>query len=145
MAFPYAKILCPVDFDENSLEALDRAVAIARHFNAKLLVMHVVPLVLQFGEVPIPPQTYKAQKDEAMAKLNQLAIDKLGGVEHETHIYTGDVHASILQAIEKFTPDLVVMATHGRVGLSHLILGSVAEVVVRKANCPVMTIRAGHA
>lgn len=76
-----------------------------------------------------------------MAKLKEIASQKLGGVQLECLVYTGDVIGSILQAVEKLQPDLLVMATHGRTGLARFVLGSVAEAVVRKASCPVLTIR----
>ena len=141
MAFPYRKILCPIDFDDNSLRALDKAIEIARHFGAAVALVHAVPLVVQFGDVPIPVDLYEEQEKAARAKLGEIVGQKLGGVEHESVVYTGDVVGSILRAVEKFKPDLLVMATHGRSGLAHFFLGSVAEGVVRKASCPVLTIR----
>jgi universal stress protein A len=143
MAFPYRKILCPIDFDDNSLRVLDKAIESARHFGAAVVLVHAVPLVVQFGDVPIPVDLYEQQEKAARARLGEIAGQKLGGVEHESVVYTGDVVGSILHAIEKFQPDLLVMATHGRSGLAHFFLGSVAEAVVRKARCPVLTIRSG--
>lgn len=143
MAFPYRKILCPIDFDDSSLRALDKAIEIARHFGAAVALVHAVPLMVQFGDVPIPIDLYEEQKKAARAKLGEIAGQKLGGLDHESVVYTGDVVGSILHAVEKFKPDLLVMATHGRSGLAHFFLGSVAEGVVRKASCPVLTIRSG--
>jgi universal stress protein A len=141
MGFPYQKILCPIDFDENSSNALERAIEIARHFNAAVFLIHAVPLVAQFGEVSLPVDLYQDQQRAALAKLNEIAGRKLSGIEHKTAVYAGDVAGSILQAVEQFQPDLLVLATHGRTGLAHLVLGSVAEAVVRRASCPVLTIR----
>ena len=62
-------------------------------------------------------------------------------MKHQAHVYTGDVIASILAAQANLQPDLLVMATHGRRGLARMFLGSVTEAVVRKATCPVLTIR----
>ncbi len=141
MAFPYQKILCPIDFDENSSNALDKAVEIARHFKAAIFLIHAVPLVAQFGEVPLPVDLYQDQQKAALAKLNEIASQKLSGIEHKTAVYAGDVAGSILRAVDQFQPDLLVLATHGRTGLAHFVLGSVAEAVVRRASCPVLTIR----
>lgn len=141
MAFPYEKILCPIDFDENSSNALERAIEIARHFKASIFLIHAVPLVAQFGEVALPIDLYLDEQKAALAKLNEIAGQKLNGIEHKTAVYAGDVAGSILQAVEQFQPDLLVLATHGRTGLAHFVLGSVAEAVVRRANCPVLTIR----
>jgi nucleotide-binding universal stress UspA family protein len=141
MAFPYQKILCPIDFDENSSNALERTIEIARHFKAAIFLIHAVPLVAQFGQVPLPADLYLDEQKAALAKLNEIAGQKLNGIEHKTVVYAGDVAGSILQAVDQFQPDLLIMATHGRTGLAHLVLGSVAEAVVRRASCPVLTIR----
>jgi nucleotide-binding universal stress UspA family protein len=143
MAFPFQKILCPIDFDENSSNALERAIEIARHFKAAIILVHAVPLVVQFGEVPMPIDLYQDQQKAALARLNEVAGRKLSGVEHQTAVYTGDVAGSLLTAVDQFQPDLLIMATHGRTGLAHFVLGSVAEAVVRRASCPVLTIRGG--
>jgi nucleotide-binding universal stress UspA family protein len=141
MGFPYSKVLCPIDFDANSLTALDEAIKIARHFKAAIFLVHVVPLIVPFGEVPIPPELYEKQLKDAKAQMAKIAGEKLGGIDHQSFVYTGDVAASIIQAVEKYRPDIVIMATHRRGALAHLFLGSVAGDVVRKAPCPVMTIR----
>jgi nucleotide-binding universal stress UspA family protein len=140
MRFPFRKILCPIDFDENSLGALDKAIELARHSKGEIILVHVVPLVMPFGDAPIPPDLYVDQH-EARNKLDDIAQKKLSGVKHQTAIWVGDVVGSILEAIGKFDPDVLVMATHGRGGLAHLFLGSVTEVIVRKATCPVLTVR----
>jgi nucleotide-binding universal stress UspA family protein len=142
MAFPYKTILCPVDFDENSVAALDKAVEIARHLGSSIVLVHVLPLVVLPGEVPPPVGLYEDQEKDAQAKLADIAKQKLVGLKHEAHVYTGDVIATILAAQAKHRPDLLVMATHGRRGLARMFLGSVTEAVVRKATCPVLTIRA---
>jgi len=141
MAFPYQRILCPIDFDENSTNALDRAIEIATHFKAAIFLIHAVPLVVQSGEVPLPIDFFRAQQDVALARLNEIAGRKLSTIEHKTVVYAGDVAGSILQAIDQFQPDLVVLATHGRTGLVRFVLGSIAEAVVRRSSCPVLTIR----
>jgi len=142
MAFPYRKILCPIDFDDNSLRGLDKAVEIAHHFGAVVVLVHVVALVAQLGETGnIPAYRYKEEQKAARAKLAEIARQKLTAVEHQSVVHIGDVIGSILEAVSEFDPDVLVMATHGRTGLAHFFLGSVAEGVVRKANCPVLTIR----
>ena len=141
MAFPYKTILCPVDFDENSLAALDQTVAIARHLGSNLILLHVVPLVLSAGEVPPLASMYEDQEKAARAKLADIANQKLAGLKYELSVYIGDVISCILNAQSKHQVDLLVMATHGRRGLAHFFLGSVAEAIVRKATCPVLTIR----
>jgi nucleotide-binding universal stress UspA family protein len=145
MAFPYQKILCPLDFDENSRNALEKAAEIARHFKAAVFLIHAVPLVAQYGEVPLPVDLYQDQQRAALDRLNEIASQQLSSLEHKTAVYAGDVAGSILRAVDQFQPDLLVMATHGRTGLSHFVLGSVAEAVVRRASCPVLTIHSDRA
>jgi nucleotide-binding universal stress UspA family protein len=141
MAFPYRKILCPIDFDDNSMRALDSAIELARHFGATIFLVHVVPLLLQFSDVPIPFDLYEEEDRATKARLKELGAQKLAGIDYRLITYSGDVGFGILEAIDKYNPDLLVMATHGRKGLAHLFLGSVAETVVRKASCPVLTIQ----
>jgi nucleotide-binding universal stress UspA family protein len=141
MRFPYKKILCPIDFDDNSIHALEKAVEIARHFGAEVFLVHVVPLIVE--ALPIAYEHY--EESQKATNLNEIASQKLGSIEHRCIVYTGDVIGSILQALERFQPDLLVMATHGRRGLARFVLGSVAEAIVRKASCPVLTIRSEEA
>ena len=141
MGFPYSKVLCPLDFDDCSVGGLDKAAEIARYFKASIVLIHVVPLVLRFREVPTIPPEIHDKRIEAKTKLSDIARRRLADIEHEAFVYVGDVAESITQAVADVSPDLVVMATHGRVGLAHLVLGSVAEAVVRKARCPVLTVR----
>lgn len=141
MAFPYKTILCPIDFDENSLSALDRAIEIARALGSSILLVHVLPIVIAVGEYPPPAALYEDQKKAAQAKLADIAAQRFTGLKHETLLYSGDIISCILQAQAKYKPDLLVMATHGRKGITRMILGSVAEGVTRKATCPVLTIR----
>ncbi|HMD50340.1 MAG TPA: universal stress protein [Bryobacteraceae bacterium] len=143
MSFPYRKILCPIDFDDNSLTALDEALEIARHFQAAMLVVHVVAMVVELPAVPHAFDRYEEQEKAAKAKLSEIATKKANGFAYESAVYIGDVVDSVMQAVDKFEPDLLVMATHGRSGLAHFFLGSVSEAVVRKASCPVLTIRSG--
>src|SRR6516162_9015265 len=109
MGFPYRKILCPIDFDENSLAALDEAIEVAHHFNAAIALVHVIPIIVQYGEVAIAPQIYAQHENEARAKLAALTEKKLVGIIHEEIIYTGDITGSILQSIGRFGPDIVAM------------------------------------
>jgi len=142
MAFPYKTILCPVDFDDNSLAVLAEAAEIARHFEASVKLVHVIPFALSLGEAP-PPWGLQAEEKAAKAKLTAMAEQALGELKHELLIYTGDVITGILDAQKSYQADLLVMATHGRRGIARMILGSVAAAVVRKAACPVLTIREG--
>jgi nucleotide-binding universal stress UspA family protein len=86
MRFPYKKILCPIDFDDNSIHALEKAVEIARHFGAAVFLVHVVPLIVE--ALPIGYEHYEESQNAAMAKLNEIASQKLGSIEHRCLVYT---------------------------------------------------------
>ena len=139
MTLPYRKVLCPIDFDDNSMEALDAAVQIARQDNATLFVLHVVPMVVAPG-LPAYVEMLKTQEEAARGKLAEISRVRLGGLKHELMIRMGEVSREILQIEKRLGADLIVMATHGRKGLSRFLLGSVAEVVLREATCPVLTV-----
>jgi universal stress protein A len=141
MFFPYRKILCPIDFDENSLKALERALELAHYFKAALVIIHVVPMVMELpADIPGVFELYEQKERTARGKIADI-VKQLNHVVCESKVYVGDIVDGISQGIERFKPDLLVMATHGRTGLPHLFLGSVAEAVLRKASCPVLTIR----
>ncbi len=139
----FKKILCPVDFDDNSLQALAMAIDLARQQDAKLFVLHAVPPVDPL--VVSAPIVFARKREEAHKNLNQMAEKNLKDVKHETMLRVGHPAAEIIAAVNETDADLVVMATHGRTGVSHLVLGSVAERVVREAPCPVLIVRAKSA
>ncbi len=141
MALPFRRILSPVEFDDNSLAALDVAANLARQTAATVFVLHVVPLVVLPGEVPAEIELYRSQEDEAKEKLQEIAGTRLKGVAHQILTRVGDPSRVIVQAAEGLGADVIVMATHGRRGLSRVLLGSVAERVVRDSPCPVLTVR----
>jgi universal stress protein A len=133
---PFSKILCPVDFDQNSLGAVSVAADLARERNATLHLLHVLPLAIKeafsFGEI----------ESEARTKLERVGHQKLkAGTRYELLIVTGEPAIEILQAATRLGIDFIVMATHGRRGVGRLVLGSVAERVVREAACPVLTVK----
>jgi len=137
-------MLCPVDL-EHSLTALDFAIRLARQNGAILHVLHVVPIPMGATELSSTADQEPYWEVPARKRLEQMAEEKLVGVvdRYELLIRSGDPAARILMAQAEVGADLIVMATHGRTGLSHFFLGSVAERVVREAPCPVMTIRPG--
>jgi len=145
MAYPFKKILCPVDFDENSTAALDAAAEMARQSDAMVEVLHVVPIIVQPGGTPIYVDVYTAEEQESQAKLVELAKTHLAGVKYELKTTVAQPSAAILHAQKAAAADVIVMSTHGRRGLAHFFLGSVAERIVREAQCPVLTIRGHHA
>jgi universal stress protein A len=136
----FKKILCPIDFDENSTAALEAARDLAVDPKATLYVLHVIRLVL--GGFPKEFRAYPLTEQAARARLQDIAREHLEGkVRYEILTRTGDPASVILSAVEELAVDSVVMATHGRTGLGHFFLGSVAERVVRESPQPVLTIR----
>lgn len=141
MALPFKKILSPVDFGENSLAALDVAANLARQAAGTVLVLHVVSLVMSPGEVPAEIELYRAQEAEAKEKLKDVVAHRLKGADHQIIVRIGDPAKVILLAAETLAVDVVVMATHGRRGISRMLMGSVTERVLRDSPCPVLTVR----
>jgi len=137
----FKKILCPIDFDENSIAALDAARDLAVDPDATVFVLHVVRLVLA-GFPKELHHPYQLTEQAAWARLQDIAREHLEGkVHYELFTKTGDPANVTLRAAEEFSVDSVVMATHGRTGLGHFFLGSVAEKVVRESPRPVLTMR----
>lgn len=136
----FKKILCPIDFDQNSIAALDVARDLAVDPQATLYVLHVVRLVLSGFPKRFHP--YPMTEQAAKARLGDIARDHLEGkVRYELLTGTGEPADAILRAVEELGIDSVVMATQGRTTLEHLRLGSVAQKVVRESPRPVLTIR----
>jgi universal stress protein A len=135
----FQRILCPTDFDGNSLEALRFARRLALRDEGKVFFVHVVlptdPLIIS------APLVGRRSETEARSELKQLAEKELTAVAHETLLRFGRPAQEIIRAAREVGADLIVMGTHGRDGLEHLVLGSVAEKVVRESVCPVLTLR----
>jgi nucleotide-binding universal stress UspA family protein len=142
------KILVPTDFSEPSMKGLDYAIDLARRLHAGVVIVHVVepfqymgPLDI-YGTLPNTAMWLSEQRKAAKTQLAGLEKSlKKRRIKFQTVLSTGAPHQQIVDAAKKLEADLIVMATHGRSGLSHLLLGSVAEKVVRTALCPVLTVR----
>lgn len=141
MEAQYQKILCPVDFDDDSIAALDAAVELAKAKSATIFLLHVVPRVIQPMGMPADLSAYDELEKIARERLARIERDHLEGIAHESMTCVGEPAPSILKVQRKLDADLIVIGTHGRRGLSRLFLGSVAEQVIREAPCPVLTIR----
>lgn len=146
MANLFRKILCAVDFDPNSIAALEMARKVAEQIGGKLTLLHVVPVPIPVVGQPISLEPFTAAETSARMRLEKLADEHLGAaaVPYDVLVTSGDPASEIVRLISGENVDLTVMATHGRTGLSHLILGSVAERVVRESPRPVLTVRAGR-
>jgi universal stress protein A len=145
LPFPYSKILCPVAFDANSTDALTHAAALAMKSEATLYLVHVLqinPLTAQGAvEGPASGEFFDAQVAAARDRLEECARNIPSTVKREFVVEIGEPGTLIVAAQQRLGADLVVMATHGRRGLKHLVLGSVAERVVRESAAPVLTVR----
>jgi nucleotide-binding universal stress UspA family protein len=151
MAELFRKILSPVYFDETSPESLEYARHFAQQSGGSVSLLHVVPN----DEFHLLRQVYRPEKGGgantdwaekvSREKLQALAEEHLNGVAYEivTRL-NSDPANGILEAEKEIGADLVTMATHGRTGISHMILGSVAEKVVRETQCPVLVSRRGE-
>ncbi len=139
---PIHTVLHPTDFSESSEHAFRLACALARDYGARLIVLHVrwLPTPV-FGEVvPMPPPATGYSSAATEAQLHQIqAPDPAIHVEHR--LEEGDPATEILSVAHETNTDLIVLGTHGRTGLSRLLMGSVAEQVVRRAACPVVSVK----
>ncbi len=136
------KVLFPTDFSPFSEKTLPFARAMCREFGAKLILLHVndFPLVVPeyLPELSTSPvQDMEEYSKEALENLKNSITD----VPVETRLATGHPHTEIAKLVDAENIDLAVISTHGRTGVAHALLGSVAEKIVRKAHCPVMTVR----
>jgi len=137
---PVHAILHPTDFSEYSAHALRMACALARDYGARLVLLHVAaPPTIGYAEGVIPPDTeyYTEGLRDQLARLDVPAV----GIQPERRLAEGDPVSEILRVAREINADLIVMGTHGRTGLSRLLMGSVAELVVRRSSCPVLTVK----
>jgi nucleotide-binding universal stress UspA family protein len=144
MAKLFEKILCAVDFDESSAVVLHFARQIAEQNGATLCVLHVAPLPLNATEFsPIPMDPYPVWEKTARVELEKLAAAHLEGrgVAYKLDTRSGEAADGILNQAQEIGADLIVLATHGRKGVSHFLIGSVAERVIRRSACPVLVVR----
>jgi len=139
-------ILVPTDFSECSADALQYAVQLAAKLGARLYVMHVwqAPIAGWEGGWAIPPEVTdaieKASRDQLTTFVANARKDN-PQLKVEALCLEGDARLSIVRRAKEFKVDLIIMGTHGRRGLSHALLGSVTENVIRNAPCAVLAVR----
>src|SRR5947209_4647491 len=141
------RILVPTDFSRYSHSALTYATAFAEKFGAELYLLHVVqnlalyvPDALALATPVGPPlEQFTSAAHAALARL--VADNKLERFTVHTDVREGTTFYEIVRFAQERDVDLIVMGTHGHSGLAHVLLGSVTEKVVRKAPCPVLTVR----
>ena len=131
------KILCPVDFSKPGRYAFDYACAVAKRHGASLELLHVVE-ASAYAEDDMPPGKVSYEQSLQM-QLEEWA--KQASCPADTHLITGIPCVDIVKHATEMHADMIVIGTHGRTGLKHMLIGSVAERVVRSASCPVLTVR----
>ncbi len=142
------KILAPVDFSDVSEHALSYATGLAAELGAEVLVVYVVEPIV-FAGSPFAPEMSVPHLIEDQRRAAAESVDKLvarlvkRNVPVEGMVRTGTAYHVIVDTAAAENCDLIVMGTHGRGGLGHFLLGSVAEKVVRLSPCPVLTVRGG--
>ena len=164
MSKPFQTILVPVDFSAYSTEALLYAATLADRFASSVLMLHViakdietqavhhrtgrgVPLLgLTSQALDLPTEVHEAVavdlREQAQTALQHFLPSQLSGLPVELRVEVGHPFEQILETAKREQVDLIVMGTHGHTGLAHVVLGSVAERVVRMASCPVLTVKA---
>ncbi|MEN8007413.1 MAG: universal stress protein [Candidatus Krumholzibacteriota bacterium] len=148
--FPFQKILCPTDFSEPSLCGLKMASEMADKFGSEVVILFVNKPIQHFPspQVEAADMTFDTSAFErqvsrdAQAKLAEVSESIFPeGVEPRLEVRLGQPSEQILQVADEEKADAIFMATHGRTGLKHVVFGSVAERVVSRAGCPVLTVR----
>jgi nucleotide-binding universal stress UspA family protein len=146
MPIDVRRILVPVDFSDNTPAILEWAAHLAEEHASALVLLHAYHLPVEFQQLEgayLPPDFWTSVKSEAEQSLTRLAEDlERRGVQVETAVCEGYAATVIIDEALERNVDLIVIGTHGRSGLKHLLLGSIAERVVQKAPCPVLTVKA---
>lgn len=146
MSVDVQHILVPVDFSENTPALLDWAAHLAEEHGSRVTLLHAYHLPVEFQQLEgayLPPDFWRSVRSEAEATLREYAEAlQRKGVRVETAVCEGYAATVIVEEAAQRRADLIVIGTHGRSGLKHLLLGSIAERVVQKAPCPVLTVKA---
>jgi nucleotide-binding universal stress UspA family protein len=142
----FEKILFALDFSENSEHAFDYALSMAKNFNARLIIIHVIQEPVDLSGFYVPHISFenleKEIKDGAERMMEKFCAKMITGFSNfETAVVAGIPYQEILRKAGEENISLIVMGTQGRRGIDHILFGSNAERVVRNAKCPVLTVR----
>lgn len=146
--FKIKNILLPTDLSATSLTAADYAMELAAQYKAKIHLLHVLektPPILAIRSLDLSQEKILKSFEEEGRKSLESAVKKIkkgksDGIDIEPILKKGNDHEEIVKYSKEHKIDLIVIATHGRTGLLHTLLGSVAEKVIRYAKCPVLVI-----
>ena len=145
MAIEIRQILVPLDFSEHAKPVLEWASELAREHGAKLVLLHAYHLPVEFQQLEgayLPPEFWTNVKTEAQQSLDEYASGvSRQGLEVEALVREGYPATVIEEEAERLDVDLIVIGTRGLSGLKHMLLGSIAERVVQRAPCPVLTVK----
>jgi nucleotide-binding universal stress UspA family protein len=139
-------ILFPTDFSNGARAAMDHAISLAKDYHAKLVLLYVIQDI-SIAEWYIPSSISVTDLVEDMQKSAMREMDKWYGevaamvTDVEKMVVRGVPFVEIIRTAKEKNADLIVIGTHGRTGIDHMLFGSTAEKVVRKASCPVLTVR----
>lgn len=140
------KVLVPIDFSDYSKHALRYAIDFAKKFDAEMILISVIepmiyPADFSMGQVSIP-STDQNLHERVEEELKKLADDEIGDqLKAKRIIKSGKPFYEIIETAREENADIIIIATHGHTGVEHLLFGSTAEKVVRKAPCPVLSLR----
>ena len=145
MAVNIERILVPLDFSDNTPAILDWAAHLAEEHASRMILLHAYHLPVEFQQLEgayLPPDFWASVRSEAEQQLGEYAETLRGrGLAVETAVCEGYAATVIVEEAARLDADLIVIGTHGLSGLKHLLLGSIAERVVQKAPCPVLTVK----
>lgn len=142
--FKLNRILVPIDFSDCSKKALQYALPLAKEHQAAITLLYVVPTAYGGSEYAAIDyaQLEASMKAGGQKELAKLEMDEmLNEVSTDTLVRVGSAAREIIETAQELPADLIVISTHGRTGLKHVLLGSVAEHVVQRAPCPVFVVR----
>ena len=142
----FTTILVAVDFSDSSQNAFQLALNMANKYSARLVLLHVINEPVDLRGFYVPHISFEKLEEEieegAKKMMESFCRQHLGGFDnYESVIVPGLPYEQIIQQGEQLSADLIVLGTHGRTGLDHVLFGSTAEKVVRKSPLPVLTVR----
>lgn len=140
------RILYATDFSRHGTHGFRYAITLSKHFKAKMIILHAISLP---PTIPADPtggvaltDYFEELEEESKARLKEMLHQaESNGVEAETLLVDGAAHKAVLQEAKRLGVDLIVVGTHGRTGVEHLLLGSTAEKIVRQSPIPVLVVR----
>jgi universal stress protein A len=145
MSIEIRTILVPIDFSDNARAAIEWAAHLANQQQSKLILFHAYHLPVEFQQLEgayLPPDFWASVKAEAQESLSRYESElQKRGHDVESVVREGYAATAIVDEATERAADLIVIGTHGLSGLKHMLLGSIAERVVQKAPCPVLTVK----